>query len=462
MDDLLLNLDREGPESLGSQIRHQLLGAIRSGRLRKGVRLPSTRSLADKLGVSRPLVVEAYAQLAAEGYLAMRQGARPVVAAGEAMPPPVSLVPKAAEEPIRFDLRPAIPDLGLFPRKAWLHSLRIAVNRIPSSELGYGDLQGSPDLRSTVADYLGRVRGAIASPDRMFITSGFAEGRALTAIALHSIGIRRLGVEDPGYSEWSAVDKAGLERLPLPVDAHGIQTDQLIASRAQAVFLTPAHQFPVGGILSAERRQHLVQWLHECEGYALEDDYDAEFRYDQAPIGALQGLAPDRVIYAGTVSKTLAPALRLGWLIVPLQLVDLMKSELRRWSEGPPRIDQEALADFIDSGAYDRHLRRMRRFYRQRRDLLVSLLGDALPTLRIEGAAAGLHVTLRLPEGLDDGGVVAELSKRGVAVEGTSRYALSPNSPARLFLGYGRAPESALRIAVKALEEVLERLGARR
>jgi GntR family transcriptional regulator/MocR family aminotransferase len=455
--DLPFALERMASESLTSQLRRRLLDAIRSGTLRAGVQLPSTRALAAQFGISRPLVLDVYAQLAAEGYLILRRGARPVVAAvaaTAAAEPPVA----APADHIRFDLRPAMPDVGQFPRKAWLRAIRNVLGELPAGELGYGDLRGSIVLRTVIADYLGRVRGVIADPSRIYITSGFAEGRALTSAAFHAQGIRRLAVENPSYSDWVAVDKAGLTRIPIPVDERGMDVDALVASAAQAAFVTPSHQFPIGGVLSADRRHRLVRWLRDRDGFALEDDYDAEFRYDQAPVGALQGLAPDRVIYAGTASKTLAPALRLGWLVVPPDLVGTMNDELRRWSEGPPRIDQDALADLIGSGFYDRHLRRMRRLYRDRRDRLIDRLARALPGSDIEGAAAGLHVTLRLPAAIDEAGemaIVAALGRRGVATEGLSRYSRTATGPRRLFLGYGRASDSAIDQGVEVLADIV-------
>jgi len=455
--DLPFALERTASESLTSQLRRRLLDAIRSGTLRAGVQLPSTRALAAQLGVSRPLVLDVYAQLAAEGYLILRRGARPVVAAVAATTAAEMPVAPPADH-IRFDLRPAMPDVGQFPRKAWLRAIRNVLGELPAGELGYGDLRGSIVLRTVIADYLGRVRGVRADPSRIYITSGFAEGRALTGAAFHARGIRRLAVENPSYSDWVAVDKAGLTRIPIPVDERGMDVDALVASAAQAAFVTPSHQFPIGGVLSADRRQRLVRWLRDRDGFALEDDYDAEFRYDQAPVGALQGLAPDRVIYAGTVSKTLAPALRLGWLVVPPDLVGTMNDELRRWSEGPPRIDQDALADLIGSGFYDRHLRRMRRLYRDRRDRLIDRLARALPGSDIEGAAAGLHVTLRLPAAIDEAGemaIVAALGRRGVATEGLSRYSRTATGPRRLFLGYGRASDSAIDQGVEVLADIV-------
>ena len=455
--DLPFALERTASESLTSQLRRRLLDAIRSGTLRAGVQLPSTRALAAQFGISRPLVLDVYAQLAAEGYLILRRGARPVVAAVAATTAAEAPVAAPADH-IRFDLRPAMPDVGQFPRKAWLRAIRNVLGELPAGELGYGDLRGSIVLRTVIADYLGRVRGVRADPSRIYITSGLAEGRALTGAAFHARGIRRLAVENPSYSDWVAVDKAGLTRIPIPVDERGMDVDALVASAAQAAFVTPSHQFPIGGVLSADRRQRLVRWLRDRDGFALEDDYDAEFRYDQAPVGALQGLAPDRVVYAGTASKTLAPALRLGWLVVPPDLVGTMNDELRRWSEGPPRIDQDALADLIGSGFYDRHLRRMRRLYRDRRDRLIDRLARALPGSDIEGAAAGLHVTLRLPAAIDEAGemaIVAALGRRGVATEGLSRYSRTATGPRRLFLGYGRASDSAIDQGVEVLADIV-------
>jgi len=457
-DGLPLSVDRASSETLAAQLRQGLLALIRAGALRPGVRLPSTRALAAQLGISRPLVLDTYAQLAAEGFLSLRRGARPVVI-GEMVPPRAKEEAPATPEQIRFDLRPAIPDLAMFPRQLWLRSLRSVVAKLPANELGYGDLRGSPVLRRALADYLGRVRGVIADPASIFVTSGFAEARALTCAALYTTGVRALAVEDPSYSDWVAVDKSGLRRTPVPVDEDGLDVSQLAEIAAEAVFVTPAHQFPIGGVLSAARRGDLVRWLRDRGAFALEDDYDAEFRYDQAPVGALQGLAPDRVLYAGTASKTLAPALRLGWLVVPPELVETMARELRRWSEGPPRIDQDALADMITSGAYDRHLRKMRRYYRDRRDRLLSCLASALPGLVTEGAAAGLHVTLRLPGRIDAAGearIVQHLRRHGVASEGLGRYSKTCAGPRRLFIGYGRIADSAIEPSIRIVARAVQ------
>jgi GntR family transcriptional regulator/MocR family aminotransferase len=322
-------------------------------------------------------------------------------------------------------------------------------------ELGYDDRHGSPRLRQALADYLGRARGVVAGSEQIVITNGFAEARSLMCRVLKAKGVSRLAIEDPSYGNWEAVDAAGLARVPLPVDDEGIDVAALRASRAKAVFLTPAHQFPTGVVLGAARRQAIVKWLEERNGFALEDDYDAEFRYDHAPVGALQGLAPERVIYAGTASKTLAPVLRLGWLVVPYSLLMSVQAEQRRWNEGSPRIDQNALATLIESGFYDRHLRRMRRIYRARRDLLVRLLEELVPEARVEGVSAGLHATIRLPASFDTRALNAELRAQGVFVEEMTRYRVAADGPPTLLLGYGRASESALRGATRILARVV-------
>lgn len=453
--DLLLKLERDGLQSLGRQIQVQLRDAIRRGSLRAGVRLPSTRTLAGQLKVSRPIVLDAYDQLAAEGYLHTRRGTRPVVAdiGTPALRAPKKPTPR--EPRIRHDLRPAIPDLSLFPRRAWLKALRRTIDEMPPAALSYDGRHGTDDLRRVLADYLGRVRGVIADPDRIVVTSGFAEARALACSALRSEGAVRLGVEDPSYSVWRPVDQAGLLRLPVPVDAEGIVVDKLDQLGAQAVFVTPAHQFPTGVVLAKSRRRRLAEWLASNRTFAFEDDYDAEFRYDQQPVGALQGLAPERVLYAGTVSKTLAPGLRLGWLVVPDELLDAVRAEQLRWGEGSPRIDQNALAAFIESGEYDRHLRFMRRVYRARRDVLMRAIDEFLPQAEPHGIAAGLHVTLYLPSGSDEAGICTQAARLGIAIEGLKKYRLSSRGRPALLLGYGSASESSIRAAMGVIAKSL-------
>ena len=450
--EILISLQRDGVRTLGAQIEDQIRDAIRAGTLRSGAPIASTRDLAEQLGISRPLVVEAYAQLAAEGYLTLRQGSRPRVAALTAVGTGKATEREAIAPPPRYDFRPAVPDLSAFPRARWLKACRNALARMPAEELGYGGRHGSEILRVALSEYLGRVRCVVAGPAQIVVTSGFEQGRALACRALHAIGARRIAVEDPSYTEWTPVSRAGLEIVPIPVDGDGMRVEELDSAKADAVLLTPAHQFPTGAVLSGERRIKLLAWLRDNDAIAIEDDYDSEFRYDRAPVGSLQGMDPERVIYAGTASKTLAPALRIGWLVVPRRLQAAVEAEHRLADHGCPRIDQHALAELIDSGEFDRHLRRMRILYRQRRDALLTALAAEMPEAVVSGIAAGLHATVRLPVACNEAAIRVEAQRRSIALEFLSEhYVGSRPGPAVMLLGYARSPESAIRAGVHAL-----------
>ena len=452
--DLLVAVDRARPRTLGRQIEDQLRAAIRDNTLRQGTRLPSTRDLARELGVSRPIVVDAYAQLAGEGYLELRPGARPRVAGGRAAPreTPASTGPEPAAEP-KYDFRPGVPDLSSFPRSAWLRSVREALSTMRDADLGYTDPHGTEVLRLALRDYLGRVRGVVTDAGRVVITSGYCQGRSLVCRALVSLGAKRVAVEDPCHDEVrSSVVGAGLTLVPLPVDADGLRIEALEEVKADAVIVTPAHQYPTGAVLSGQRRGALLEWLRRRGTFALEDDYDAEYRYDRAPVGALQALDPERIVYAGTASKTLAPALRLGWLVVPPRLTAAVQQHQRQMDFGVSRIEQHAFADFLSRGELDRHLRRMRVRYRARRDALVEALTEALPEVRVHGIRAGLHLAVQLRDGDRARTIRTEALRRGVALTAMSDYYLerAPDS-AMLLLGYGRISEAGIRAGVREL-----------
>jgi len=454
--DLLIALTRDSSATLQSQIERQILAAVRSGSLRPGTALPSTRELALELGVSRPIVVDAYAQLGAEGYLTLRQGARPRIAATAQPVKAATIVPTPDAEPMRYDFRPGVPDLSSFPKSEWLKASHAALAKMTAADFGYSDRYGSKVLREALADYLGRVRGVVADPEQVMITSGFEQGRAFTARALARLGVKKIAVESPGYSDWHALTDAGLELIPIEVDEHGLQTDVLERSEAQAIMVTPAHQYPSGVVMSGERRLALVAWLRAKDAFAVEDDYDAEFRYDRAPVGALQGLDPEHVVYAGTASKTLAPALRLGWLVVPDRLLEAVRWEQQVADYGCSRTEQHALAELIARGDFDRHLRRMRGVYRDRREALLSALAEELPEATIGGVAAGLHATVRLPECRNEAAIRAAAARRSVGLEFISRhYITQPNAPTTLLLGYARGPESSIRTGIRALAAAL-------
>jgi GntR family transcriptional regulator/MocR family aminotransferase len=437
----------------GRQIEDQLRNAIRDLTLRPGARLPSTRDLARELGVSRPIVVDAYAQLAGEGYLQLRPGARPLVTgcAGPCQPPTTQ-----RSDPIlapRYDFRPGTPDLSTFPRSAWLRSVREALAGMRDADFGYTDRHGSEVFRLALRDYLGRVRGVTTNAEWVVITSGWVQGRTLLCHALVSLGAQRLAIEDPCHEEVRvSAASAGLELVPVPVDGEGLRVDALERADVDAVLVTPAHQYPTGAVMSGARRGALLEWLRRREAIAIEDDYDAEFRYDRAQVGALQGMDPERIVYAGTASKTLAPALRLGWLVVPSRLLGAVQQQQRLVDFGVSRIEQHAFADFLSRGELDRHLRRMRVRYRARRDALVEALTDELPEVRVHGIRAGLHVTVQLRPG-DRGRVIRdEAERRGVGLTALSDYYLErTNDSSMLLLGYGRISDALIRVGVREL-----------
>jgi GntR family transcriptional regulator/MocR family aminotransferase len=457
--ELLVRLDRRSRETLSSQLERQLREAVREGRLRPGARLPSTRALAAELGISRGLVVGAYAQLRAEGYLDLRQGASPRVAkAATAATAPGS---EARDDLPRFNLRPDLPDFAAFPRDEWLRSYRAALKRAADQDLAYGDVRGALVLRRSLAEYLGRVRGLVAEPEHLFVCGGFSQGIGLIGRVLLRAGSRTIGIEDPGHAVIrEIVERTGLETVPIPVDDDGIDVAALARASPDAVLVTPAHQFPTGAVLAPERRAALIDWSVRTGALIVEDDYDAEFRYDRAPVGALQGLAPDRVAYIGSASKTLAPTLRLGWLIAPGGVVHELADEVLYTSIAPARLQQLALADFLDRGELDRHLRRMRLRYRRRRDILIRALARELPMVDVRGIAAGLHVLAVLPEGHDERRIVAEARARKLGLYGLGEHRIRTRGEPALVLGYAVAGDSTIPSAVRELAAAVKAASA--
>jgi GntR family transcriptional regulator/MocR family aminotransferase len=470
--DLHLDLATAPGRTLRARAEHALREAVRSGRLPPGSRLPATRALAQQLGVSRGVVVEAYAQLAAEGYLDTRRGGGTRVAEHPTPsgPAPTSrdgtqrvdggarraAAPGPEPEPDasapRHDLRPSLPAVDGFPRQAWLGAITRILRTIPDQRLGYGDRNGEPELRAALATSLARTRGVRATPDQVIVTGGLRDSLPLLWRLLKLRGAKRVGVEDPGWWRISrSVAEAGLTPVPIPTDDEGLDPSKLGSLRLDAVAVTPAHQFPTGAVLSPARRAALVAWARRRDAIILEDDYDAEFRYDRQPIGSLQGLAPDLVVYGGSCSKTLAPALRLGWLVLPSDLVAELHADDPASPAGtPPTIDQLALADLFDRGEVDRHLRRQRIRYRKRRDALLQAIADHLPHVEVRGAAAGLFAVLLLPPGTDEERVVEAARAHGVEIE-----ALRAQDRPGLVAGYANLPEAGAPAAAKALREAI-------
>ncbi len=454
--ELFLDLHRGNGAPLRRRLERELRTAVQQGRLLPGVVLPSTRSLAAQLRVSRGVVVEAYAQLVAEGYLTARQGAGTAVAQSAMAVGPASRDPAPAlTVAVRYDFRYGVPDLSAFPRAAWLAAGARSLRVLPDADLGYGDVRGAIELRQALAAYLGRVRGVVADPARLFISGGTRQGLGLVWRVLRDAGVRRVAVEEPGWpAQHETARDAGLQVVPVAVDGRGLIVDDLPALGVGAVALTPAHQCPTGAVLAPERRAALLDWARRDDAILVEDDYDAEYRYDRDPVGALQGMAPDRVVYAGSASKTLAPALRIGWLLVPAQLVEAAVTRRMSADRGESVPAQLALADLISRGELDRHLRRTRRRYRARRDALVSAVGQHLPGARVEGIAAGLHAVLRLSGGTDECAVVRSAQQRGVALDGLATFCQLPgSSPPALVLGYGNVSEPAIARGVAEVAE---------
>ncbi len=451
---MLVELDRGAREPLSAQLERQLRDAVRRGTLLAGTPLPSTRALAAELRVSRGLVVAAYAQLGAEGYLQLRRNAPPVVATGVGRS---SRARTLAADPLwRHNLRPDLPDYAAFPRDDWLTSYRAAVKRAADAELGYGDVRGVAGLREGLVSYLGRARGVVGEPEHTFVCGGFAQAMTLLGGVLSRQGKTRIAVEDPGHAVIrQLVARSGLEPVPVPVDEQGIEAGALAAASPDAVLVTPAHQFPTGVVMAPERRGEILAWAESADAIVIEDDFDAEYRYDRPPVGALQGLMPERVVYCGSASKTLAPTLRLGWIVAPGQLVQELVDHVLYTAIAPPRLEQLAFADFLLRGELDRHLRRMRLRYRRRRDELVRSLARELPDVRVRGLAAGLYVEAVLPPGLDERRVVEEARARGVGLSGMGEHCERAVREPALLLGYAVTPEPGLRQAVKALAEAV-------
>ena len=451
-------------EVSGSRVRDGLESAlreaVRTGRLPAGTALPSSRALAKDLGIARNTVVDAYGQLVAEGWLAARHGAGTWVAERTAPPaagPPARPPPDARL--VRHDLRPGVPDVSAFPRTGWLAAARRALGAAPASDLSYADPRGLLPLRAAVASYLARARGVAVTPERVVVCGGYAEAIALLSEVLADRGATRLAVESYGLRVHRHIAAtAGLGLSILEIDDRGAMTGAL--TDEGAALLTPAHQFPLGVALHPRRRREVVDWAAGTGGIVIEDDYDGEFRFDRQAVGALQSLAPERVVYAGTASKSLVPGLRLGWLVLPAWLTDdvvAAKSAAGRLSSS---LDQLTLAEFITSGSYDRQVRRVRLGYRQRRDRLVSELARRAPQARVTGIAAGLHALVTLPAGATEAEVVAAAARRGLAVQGLADFRLGgqEHAPA-LVVGYANPPGHAFTTAVARLCAVLQDAG---
>lgn len=436
----------------GDALTRMLRDRITDGTLVPGVHLPSSRRLAADLGVSRGVVVAAYEQLTAEGHLDAAPGSGTSVAGRPGAP--TSVAPLIEIDPIG-GLNPGQPDPALFPRQAWQRAARCAFSTLPDNAFSYGDPRGHLPLRSEMVAYLGRTRSIHTDVSRIVITSGFAQCLNLVVQTLvRSTGRAIIAVEDPGPAGAAAqLAWLGAELVAVPVDAHGLDVAALARTRAQAVLVTPAHHYPTGVTLAPERRRQLVEWAGAHGGLIIEDDYDAEYRYDRSPLTSLHALAPQHVIAAGSVSKSLGPALRLGWAAVPDHLVAGITAAKANADLGTSVITQATLAEFVGAGALDRHLRRTRTIYRRRRDRLIDAL-EVASDLTISGVAAGLHLLVGLPTSCDAAALAEVACAGGFAAQPLDRYRHRPGTPG-VVLGYAGVPEHAIGSAAAPFIEAL-------
>ena len=480
-----LHLDPTAPEPLYQQLYAEIRGAILAGRLPPGTRLPSSRALAASLEVARATVVCAFEQLVAEGYLESCSGsgtfvardlpddllhARPPAAPqrSDASTPGLSRRGRAlaatkvgASPPIQGAPRPfqyGAPDSAGLPLELWS---RLAVRRFrsPAPELlAYGDPAGYRPLREAIATYLAAARGVRCRADQVIVVSGSQQGLDLAARLLLDPG-DQAWMEDPGYlGARGALQAAGAELVPVPVDAEGLDVaaGARLAPRARLAYVTPSHQFPTGATMSLSRRLALLAWARSADAWVLEDDYDSEYRYAGRPLAALQGLDDaGRVIYIGTFSKVLFPSLRLGYLVVPPALAEAFAAARALADDHSPTVLQAIVADFMAEGHFVRHIRRARERYAERQAALVAAARPLAGRLDVAPAAAGMHLVGLLPPGADDRALAREASRYGVDTVPLSAYAIRPLPRGGLVLGYSAFTPSQLRDAVARLGPAL-------
>jgi GntR family transcriptional regulator/MocR family aminotransferase len=459
---------------LQQQLHHRLRAAILEGRLPAGCRLPGSRALAETLEVSRNTVSAAYDQLAAEGFI--RSDRRGTVVSSIPSPKPVpqsNAAPRVAARLaemrsglVLYDegdtLRPGVPALTEFPVHAWQRAMNKAIHDLPPSALGYGDPRGEPALRSAIAQYFALSRGVHCRPEQVIITEGAQEALTLCVRLLAEPG-DTAWVEDPGYrGARSALFGGDLRVVPKRVDAGGLRVseEEWAAERPRIVYTTPSHQYPTGAVLTVGRRLALMAAATKYGAWIIEDDYDSEFRHAGAPIPAMQGLVQDApVLYVGTFSKTMFPALRLGFLVLPDRLLQQVQTPLIDLLRGGHRLEQLALNEFMGSGQFARHLGRMRRLYRTRQESLREALETHLRIPHvIEGGVSGMHLTVRLPAEFPDYALVRRAGWHGLAPQALSSFLLAPSPDDNgLVIGYGNTATHRFEPLVRTLAGLVKR-----
>jgi len=460
---LFLDVDRDADLALHEQLRQRIIQLINEGALPAGTKMPSSRQLALDLGVSRSVVVETYQQLTSEGWLSSRDRSGTTVSEQSTGDAPRARA--RPEQPVaprtRWNLVPGSADVRGFPRREWMSCMNAVIRRMSDADLDYPPSAGVPAARAAMASYLGRVRAVRSQPEQIMLTAGFAQGLTLVCRLLLRRGIDQIGLEDPGHpGQRKYLERLGMRTVAIPVDEHGLDVAALTRSGVRAVLVTPAHQFPTGVVLAPERRRALATWAEQGDGWIIEDDYDGEFWYEQSSRPtSLQALAPERVFYGGTASKSLAPGLRMGWLAAPERLFGELQDVRETFDLGSSTVEQLAYAEFVASGLQDKHLRRTRETYRRRWNLvcehLIDSHGERLPDIQLTGVAAGLHVCLRFPPDLSEDEFLRAAELRGVAVRGASSFRLSrPDSPPGIVLGYAKESDAWLAEALGVLRHL--------
>ncbi|MED1645669.1 PLP-dependent aminotransferase family protein [Brevibacillus agri] len=463
---LWIDIDRDKPIPLTRQLYSEFRDKILRGEWTAGFKLPSTRKMAQELRISRNVVIEAYDQLFAEGYIESRQGSGYFVAPGiyleqfargTDLPQPS---PGDQSEGL-IDFRSGVPDLEHFPRSLWGKTVQRVCQDAPLSAFGYNRPEGRAELRDVLSRYLYRTRGVQCAPERIVMTSGATQALMLIAKVLLAPESRVL-IEDPITQDIQMIfASTGARLCPVPVDACGMAMDKLSATPVNAapsfVFVTPSHQFPLGTTLTIQRRIQLIQYARSVDCYIVEDDYDSEFRYESPPISSIQGLAPERVIYIGSFSKILSPGLRLGYLVLPEALVERYQKAKWLTDLHTPSIDQLALARFIEKGHLEKYVTRMKKLYQKRRQCLTDALRDTFgDQVAIWGEAAGLHIVAAFSHVRFTPDVVAALEAAGVRVYPVEEHTIAKGRHAdKIVLGYGNVGEEKIAEGVARLEKGL-------
>jgi GntR family transcriptional regulator / MocR family aminotransferase len=460
---IFITIDRSQSISLTQQIYDQVRNGILEKQLKEGEKLPSSRELAGSIGVSRNIVLEAYERLIAEGYLEVRPKSGTFVALGTSLSFVERVKRKDTPRKISdnrktyIDFKAGNPAIDYFPRKKWAQLTKEICLYSSEEVFGYGEASGMKALKDVLVDYLKRVRGVQCRTEQIFITSGATQGLKLIT-EMFGKDNKKIAVEDPVTDEMRNIFTfSNAKLIPVPVDENGIDPNGLPNQAPSFVFVIPSHQFPLGGILSIQRRLQLIEYAQKMNCYIVEDDYDSEFTYEGAPVPSIQGIAPNHVIYVGTFSKILSPGLRIGYVILPEELVDSFE-QIKWFSDRhTSSLEQLVLAQFIREGYLDRHVRKMKKIYKEKRERLVSAIQQNFKKATIIGKSAGMHLVVEIP-GIDfHPTLIHRMKQAGVKVYPIEHYSLEKGKHrSRIVMGYGGLSLEEIEKGVRLLREILE------